>query len=131
MREQQAMGYPVTKRRASAGAQHYTIPRRPAYTDTTDDDNLYDYQPLMRTSSLRYDRYTDQSYHQRQLPPPKQAPRRLHWIISVWLIVLCALALVFISSLVASLWQRTSDSFHYGFPRSYQTDADVGHGDSH
>src|SRR5690349_263803 len=123
---QQETPYPPSRRRASAGAQHSTIPRRPAYTDTSDDDNLYDYQPRMPTSSIRYDRYIDQGYTQRQLPAPKQAaPRRLHWIISVWLIVLCALALVFISSVLANLWQRTSDSFHYGYPRSYQTDADV------
>src|SRR5437763_7155123 len=115
--------YPVRKR-ASAGAQHYTVSRRPAYTEPSDDDDgLYDY-PHMPTSSIRYDRYTDQSYQQRQLPAPKHAQRRLHWIIYLWLIVLCAVALVFISSVLASLWQRTADSFHYGYPRSYQTDAD-------
>ena len=54
--------YPVTKRRASAG-RSYTVPRRPAYTDTTDDDdNLYDY-PQTRTgrSAIRYDVQTDQA----------------------------------------------------------------------
>src|SRR5690349_7411446 len=100
MREYQDNSSPVTKRRASAGT-HSTIPRRPAYTETSDDDELYDYQPRMPTSSIRYDRYIDQGYTQRQLPAPKQAPRRLHWIIYLWLIVLCALALVFISSVIA------------------------------
>src|SRR5947208_1190004 len=95
--------YPVTRKRASAPPPRQTVSRRPAYTQPSDDDELYDYQPRLPTSSLRYDRQTDQGYTQRQLPAPKQAqPRRgLHWIVYLWLIVLCALALVFISSVVA------------------------------
>ena len=123
--------YPVTRKRASA-TTHQAVSRRPTYTDTSDEDELYD-SPRMPTSSIRYDRQTDQAYTQRQLPPPKhvQSRRGFHWIVSVWLIVLCALALIFISSVISTWWQRTSDSFHYGYPRAYQTDADVGHGDSH
>jgi hypothetical protein len=123
--------YPVTRKRASAPPQRQTVSRRSTYTDTSDDDDdLYD-SPRMPTSSIRYDRHTDQAYTQRQLPAPKHAPRRLHWIVYVWLIVLCAIALVFISSVIANLWQRTADSLKYGYPRSYQTNADVEHGDSH
>ncbi len=130
MRQQQETPYPPSKRRASAPPQQ-TYSRRPTYADTSNDEDLYDYPPRIPTSSLRYDRYTDQSYTPRQLPAPKQSRKGFHWIVYVWLIVLCALALVFISSVIASLWQRTSDSFHYGYPRASQVDADVGHGDTH
>ena len=42
--------FPVTKRRASAGTS-YTIPRRPAYTDTSqDEDNLYVHHDIMLPS---------------------------------------------------------------------------------
>ncbi len=123
--------YPVRKR-ASAPSPRQIVSRRPAYTEPSDDeDDLYDY-PRMPTSSIRYDRQTDQGYQQRQLPAPRKATRRsrgFHWLFFVGLILVCAMLLLLISSFVANFWQRTSDSFHYGYPRAYQTDADVGHGD--
>src|SRR5690348_9006354 len=126
--------YPMTKRRASATTQRQTISRRPTYTETSDDDDLYDYQPRMPTSSIRYDRQTDQGYIPRQLPAPKgkrSRPERYHFLVYVGLILVCAVLLLIISSVVANFWQGTADSFHYGYPRAFQVDADVGHGDPH
>jgi len=124
--------YPVRKR-ASTATQRQTVTRRPAYTEPSDDDDLYDYQPRMPTSARRYDIQTDQGYQQRLLPAPRKNSRRsggFHPLFFVGLILVCAMLLLIISSVVVNLWQRTSDSFHYGYPRSYQVDADVGHGDS-
>ncbi len=137
--------YPVRKRasaksdlaraRSNGAAQHYTIPRQPAYTEPSDDDDdhLYDYpQSRLARSAIRYDIQTDQGYTQRQLPAPKQAQARqgFHPLVYGGLILVCAVLLLIISSVVANFWQRTSDSFHYGYPRTYQVDVDVGHGDS-
>src|SRR5437764_13523838 len=98
--------YPVTRKRASAGAQHYTVTRRPAYTQPSDDDNdLYDY-PRMPTSSIRYDRQTEQGYQQRQLPSPKRQrsrPERYHVLVYVGLTLVCAVLLLIISSVIANL----------------------------
>ena len=35
---------------------------------------------------------------------------------------------IMIALVVPPLWQRGSDQIHYGFPRTYQVDANVGHG---
>ncbi len=35
---------------------------------------------------------------------------------------------IVIALVVPTLWQRGSDQIHYGFPRTYQVDANVGHG---
>jgi len=56
--------------------------------------------------------------------------RRPHWMLRLGL----ALSLVFLSWLLlteAATWtQHALDTLHYGYPRTYQTDAVVGHGDS-
>jgi hypothetical protein len=56
--------------------------------------------------------------------------RRPHWLLRLGL----ALSLLFLSWLLlveAATWtQHALDTLHYGYPRTYQTDAVVGHGDS-
>jgi hypothetical protein len=56
--------------------------------------------------------------------------RRPHWMVRLGL----ALSLLLLSWLLlteAATWtQHALDTLHYGYPRTYQTDAVVGHGDS-
>jgi hypothetical protein len=56
--------------------------------------------------------------------------RRPHWMLRLGL----ALSLLFLSWLLlteAATWtQHALDTLHYGYPRTYQTDAVVGHSDS-
>jgi hypothetical protein len=37
----------------------------------------------------------------------------------------------FLISFIGAQWQGFNNSLKYGYPRSFQTDANVGHGDSH
>lgn len=55
---------------------------------------------------------------------------RVHWLVHMGLaMVIMALGWIILSS-VADWWQTTQDDWHYGRPRTYQTDYVVGHGDS-
>lgn len=65
--------------------------------------------------------------------PEPRAPRqrrRMHWLFYVGLgFCMMVLGWILLSTL-SSWWQTTWDGWHYGYPRTYQTDAVVGHGDS-
>ena len=113
--------YPVTKRRASAGTQQQWSSRqaRPMYDDTSE-DGLYE-PPPTRTSTRRYDLNIDQEYTQRQLPSPRAQPRRFHPLFFVGLLLLCVVVIIFLYTVIGSWIERTSDSFKYGYPRSFQT----------
>jgi hypothetical protein len=85
----------------------------------------------LRPSAIRRDilptrrgGYLSANHHQ------ERPRRRPHWMVRLGL----ALSLVFLSWLLlteAATWtQHALDTLHYGYPRTYQTDAVVGHGDS-
>ncbi|TMC20086.1 MAG: hypothetical protein E6J34_13795 [Chloroflexi bacterium] len=55
---------------------------------------------------------------------------RVHWLVHVGLaMVIMAVGWIILSS-VADWWQMTQDDWHYGRPRTYQTDYVVGHDDA-
>jgi len=56
-------------------------------------------------------------------------PRR-HWLLFLGMGMLAMLALWMGGSLLLTWWQVTQDDWHYGRPRTFQTDAVVGHSDS-
>jgi hypothetical protein len=55
---------------------------------------------------------------------------RFHWTVYVGAAMLIMLLGWFAVSSLSSWWQVTSDDWHYGRPRTFQTDAVVGHNDS-
>jgi len=59
-----------------------------------------------------------------------QPRRRLHWLARLgMMLTLVLLGWLLLSE--AAVWtQHALDTWHYGYPRTYQTDAVVGHGDS-
>jgi hypothetical protein len=75
-------------------------------------------------------------------PPPVRRRRILkeqhekprsgfHWLFIVGLVLLIGIAGFAILNTLSSLWQQKQDDWTYGFsPRTYQTDAVVGHSDS-
>jgi hypothetical protein len=77
-----------------------------------------------------------------QIPSPTQQPRqaaysegpqarsRVHWMLIFGIGMLAMLALWVLGSMLLHWWSETQDDWHYGRPRSYQTDAVVGHNDS-
>ncbi|GCE11393.1 hypothetical protein [Tengunoibacter tsumagoiensis] len=56
--------------------------------------------------------------------------RNLHWLTYLGLFLLLMIVGWGLLSTVANWWQITVDDWHYGRPRTYQTDQIVGHNDS-
>ena len=66
----------------------------------------------------------------RDKQPARRGLRRPHWIFFTGLAMLAMLLGWVALSAFSSWWQTTLDDWHYGRPRTYQTDAVVGHHDS-
>ena len=83
-----------------------------------------DNPPRTRSSAIR--RYVTTT----PIPPPRPPRRRWHPLVRIGLtgvaIVVCTMALL----TIPTAYQRWQDDLHYGYPRTYQTDAAVGHSDS-
>jgi hypothetical protein len=55
---------------------------------------------------------------------------RVHWMVFVGMAMFTMLAGWVILTMLANWWQVTQDDWHYGRPRTFQTDMVVGHSDS-
>ena len=53
---------------------------------------------------------------------------RFHWLFWVGLVLFLLVAGSILLNVVANWWQVTQDDWQYGRPRTYQVDANVGHG---
>jgi hypothetical protein len=62
-------------------------------------------------------------------PRPGSLPR-LHWLVYVGGAMFIMLIGWMALSAFANWWQMTQDTLHYGYPRTFQLDAVVGHSDS-
>ena len=56
--------------------------------------------------------------------------KRVHWLVLVGIAMLIMILSWIALSAVGNWWQTTQDDWHYGRPRTFQTDAVVGHSDS-
>jgi hypothetical protein len=114
---------------------------------TDDDDRLYDTR--MPSSVRRYpagQRRVNYNYAgtitqeemyrrtgmglvpvQRSQPLPR---RQFHWLVYAGLLLIVMLLGWVVLSFVTGWWQTWQDDLHFGRPRTYQTDAVVGHNDS-
>jgi hypothetical protein len=145
--EQRGVPFPITKQRASAThtpihahRAGHSINRHPEdtsyITDANDDEDDDKYYPTRAASSaVRYRNAQGQDVIQRgrqrfiihEGPPPK---RRMHWSLSIGIgMVLMVLFFVGLSAL-SSWWTNHQVDATYGYPRTYQVDAVVGHDDS-
>jgi hypothetical protein len=100
---------------------------------------------------IRYHQVPPRSSRTHEQPPMQQpAPRRRsepraaapgllarrdnhlqwHWSVSVGFGMIAILVLFAGGQMVLHWWNATQDNLHYGFPRTYQCDAVVGHHDS-
>lgn len=87
-----------------------------------EEEDAYTVPPLPR-SARRY----------RQSPAQENATvvptrRRGHMAFYSLIVASSVVAGIVIALVVPPIWQRSSDQMHYGFPRTWQTDANVGHG---
>ncbi len=142
-KEQIAFHYPQQQGRRTSQA-----PTRREQDDLEDDDAYYQTRPS--TSARRYTgeeeviHYGNKRVHVRELqiprrrqlatPPPKVTHsievRRLHWMLWVGVALFIMIAGYLAVSALGSWWQHHQDDATYGNPRTFQTDAVVGHGDS-
>ena len=58
------------------------------------------------------------------LPRPRL---HLHWLVFVGLALIITIGGYVLFTVVANWWQVTQDTWHYGYPRTFQCDAVVGH----
>ena len=111
-------------------------PRKPTSAINYTRTRTTDYAPVIRSGNRRYILHEG-------LPPPRKTPlssqaeeevvrprRRVHWLVFVGLFMLTMLIGWVGLTMLANWWQVTQDDWHYGRPRTYQTDMVVGHNDS-
>lgn len=120
---------------ATSTTQHYAIP----LTDGTDlhvtERQLADLPKAYKQAAT----LVTPAPPQRQAVPAPQSQepqtddlprhrRRFHWLFWVGLAICLMIAGSILFTMVAAWWQVTQDDWHYGRPRTFQTDANVGHG---
>ena len=121
--------------------QHQVIQRasrQPTHTQLPpDDDEDFaddDYTTSMPRSAIRYPLgrpYTYQQGNRRIVLHPEPPPKRSkHWLVYVGIGMIAMLALWVGLQMLGSWWSAHQLDAAYGFPRTYQVDAVVGHDDS-
>ena len=153
---QTRQGQPQQQRKG----ERHTTAGRGADEQTLNEEEYDDVWPArLPTSARRYNVPAEQTtweymqgnrkyiVHQgpppaRQAPPHAQTPRqravseelpsrsRAHWMLIFGIGMVAMLALWVLGSMLVNWWSVTQDDWHYGRPRTYQTDAVVGHNDS-
>ncbi len=86
------------------------------------DDYTYA-QPPARTSTRSAIRYRPMETTQQQAIPR----RRVHWLVFVGLAMFIMILGWIVLTAIDSWWQTKMADMRYGFPRTFQTDANVGH----
>jgi hypothetical protein len=137
MREQIAQ-YPPVKRRASAEQRQVVQRTRSAPSPDTEEEEVPEsyYDTRMPNSARRYRTTNEEVYEQgnRRIvvhrgPPPKTR-RRFHWLFWVGLSMFLLFGGWWALGKVETWWANQQNTWSYGYPRTYQTDAVVGHNDS-
>jgi hypothetical protein len=123
---------------------NHTIPRRATADRTTarhraaqidydvEDDDSY-YPQRMPTSTRRYDRGEEvitqgrrRIVIHRELPP--KPSHHFHWLFWVGIAMMVMLAGWVLLSMAGTWWTNQQSTWRYGYPRTFQTDQNVGHG---
>jgi hypothetical protein len=119
--------------------------RRPVHTDDVDEDTLYDVRqptsvrryvpPAPQRIVMRVTHHTippraslRQVPSQDEQPAPAQQQSTLRPLFLVGVGMVLALLLVIGGHLAVAKWNDLQNTLHYGYPRTFQCDADVGHG---
>lgn len=117
------------------------VPRRASRTEelVTDEEEIPDshYNTRLPTSARRYYDTRGNQVIQRgnrriiiHEEPPPRGRGQLHWLLWVGMVMLLAISVAWLVNAVGTWWVNEQNTWSYGMPRTYQTDAVVGHGDS-
>lgn len=134
----------VPLRRRAAGQMRKmrtTTAHAPVVTRQVDDDEFDSLIPRTPSSVIRYtDEYGNPVIQQKNrrfvihnAPPPKRNGRQpihrgKHWLFIFGAGMLVMVLAVILMNWIGSAWQAHQLDSQYGMPRTYQTDAVVGHG---
>src|SRR5258706_12618358 len=138
MREQQGINANTFKRRASLPQEEieylttrsrYTAPAAHSYVEMDEEGQDVYTRPQTRTSARRYDLapYRHGRGEQRTEELPRQGKHPLFYI-GICLVIMTLFLTGFM--LIPPALQKWSDDRIYGYPRTFQVDANVGHGDN-
>jgi hypothetical protein len=136
-----ASGNNIPQRRSRSQRNEYDtsadvavgVPVRSRVADTRDDDDFF--STRMPKSAVRYRNTQGHEVIQKgkqrlvihHVPPPVQR----HWLVPAGLGMLAIVLLLISANWINGAWQQHQLDVQYGMPRTYQTDAVVGHdGDS-
>jgi hypothetical protein len=118
----------VSPRMASIVPRYNRIPTSDRYIEKRGNQHMHVHFVDTPPQIVRASRITEASEQQpRRLKKPR---RRFHWMFWVGLVFFIMIVGYAGLSTFGSWWQIHSDDTTYGRPRTYQTDAVVGHGDS-
>src|SRR5437588_1038215 len=119
-------------------ARARTTTQQPAVPDVEEDEQFY--TTRLPTSARRYPIQPGQVIQQGNKrfvihePVPAQTKKRsrirFHPLVFVGIGLFVMIIGWFTFNALSSWWQTTQDDWHYGKPRTYQTDMVVGHADS-
>jgi hypothetical protein len=146
MREQTAQQPPM-KRRASAvpaNSHHASFSGgidpedQPYQSEDFEVGSEYLYTQRLPTSTRRYYDTRGNQIIQRgnqrivihEEPPRYRRPRRFHWLFWVGVVMFIAIGGTWVVNTIGAWWLNEQNNFNYGMPRTYQTDAVVGHSDN-
>ncbi|HLH64025.1 MAG TPA: hypothetical protein VKV20_20300 [Ktedonobacteraceae bacterium] len=115
--------FPSQKGSGNSRPERYTdIPPRRSATQT----NI----PAIQANRPRATRTGDVPTRRQSYDDRAERGRRVHWILFVGLAMLIMVLGWVAFNALENWWQVTQDDWHYGRPRTFQTDAVVGHNDS-
>lgn len=118
---------PPTTRRSSRDMSTDTQTRRPSPNVPPRRTQKQDFGQLPSPAPVRPIRSTTSAY---DVPPTRRDRRGIHWLLYVGSGMLAALALWALGATALTWGTNEYNNILYGYPRTFQTDAVVGHNDS-
>ncbi len=132
MREQRGINANTFKRRASLPPEEreyttsrYNAPTTATYFEIDEDGEEVYTRPQTRTSTRRYD-LAPYNRSERRTEELQRQGKHPMFYIGICLVILVVFLTAF--TLIPPALQKWSDDRIYGYPRTFQTDANVGHG---
>jgi hypothetical protein len=103
----------------------YHAPTTETYVEIDEEGEEVSTRPIRRTSARRYDLAPYSRQERRTEELPRQGKHPLFYI-GICLVILVVFLTAY--TLIPPALQQWHDDSMYGFPRTFQTDANVGHG---
>jgi hypothetical protein len=125
MREQRAQHTLIPRRASATARSRYHAPTTTTSVEVDEEREEVYARPLSPTSARRYDLIPVRRQERRTEASSPQGKHPLFYI-GICMIIVMLFLTGFV--LIPPALQKWSDDRTYGYPRTFQTDADVGHG---